>query len=65
LEGRSSSSSTAQLADNKSATVFFALGGYTREAVDRAEGVGMALFEFDLQGDPERQNQAARKLLQV
>jgi hypothetical protein len=42
--------------------VFFSSAGYTAEAVSWAERVGVALFRFDLQGEPEPVNQPARKL---
>lgn len=42
--------------------LFFASGGYTPEAVLWADQVSMALFRFDLQGEPEPSNFVARDL---
>ena len=39
--------------------VFFSLGGYTSQAIGWANEVGIALFEFDLQGEPEPMNEPA------
>lgn len=43
-------------------TLFFSRQGFTTAAVEWADGVGMALFRFDLQGEPEPQNPLARQL---
>lgn len=42
--------------------LFFSLSGYTAEARDWADRIGMALFTFDLQGVPEPVNEPARDL---
>lgn len=39
--------------------LFFALGGYTREALEWAEESGVGLFAFNLQGAPEPLNRTA------
>lgn len=39
---------------------FFALNGYSKEAYDFADSIGMALFSFNLQGEPVAENQIAR-----
>lgn len=46
----------------KARLLFFALSGYTREAADWGDEVGMALFTFDFQGRPEPVNGPARRL---
>jgi hypothetical protein len=46
-------------AERKTA-LFFALTGYTNEATAWANRAGVALFRFDLQGQPEPINQVAR-----
>jgi hypothetical protein len=43
-------------------SLFFSRQGYTREAVAWAEQVGMALFRFDLQGEPEPINPLAIRI---
>ena len=43
--------------------LFFSLDTYTDEARSWADEVGMALFRFDLQGEPEAVNSAARTML--
>lgn len=43
--------------------LFFSRQGFTREAVEYAADVDMALFRFDLQGTPEPVNATARELL--
>lgn len=43
--------------------VFFSLTAYTREAEQWADKVGVALFRFDLQGEPEPANHVAEELL--
>jgi hypothetical protein len=45
------------------AALFFALDGYTAQAVGWADGVGMALFRFDHSGAMEAVNDRARSLL--
>jgi hypothetical protein len=42
--------------------IFFALSGYTVQALEWAERADMALFTFDLMGDPEPLNSAALRL---
>jgi len=42
--------------------LFFASGGYTPQAILWADEVSMALFRFDLQGEPEPSNFIARDL---
>lgn len=42
---------------------FFALSGYTPQAIQWADKANVALFSFDLQGRPEAVNKAAHKLL--
>jgi hypothetical protein len=42
--------------------LFFALSGFTEQAREWAERAGMALFTFDLLGDPEPMNAAALDL---
>lgn len=42
--------------------VFFALGGYTTEALSWASRAGVAAFTFDLSGMPEPLNEQAREL---
>jgi hypothetical protein len=44
-------------------TLFFALEGYTAEAIDFAQRVDMALFRFDRQGEPEPVNDIAMALM--
>ena len=43
--------------------LFFSLDTYTDEARSWADEVGMALFRFDLQGEPEAVNSAGRAML--
>ena len=43
--------------------LFFSLQSYTDEARSWADEVGMALFRFDLQGEPTAVNSAARTML--
>jgi hypothetical protein len=43
-------------------SVFFAAAGFTDAAVDWADRAGVALFSFDLQGEPRPVNHAARRL---
>lgn len=43
--------------------VFFALAGYTSDARDRADGLGVALFVLDLTGTPQPVNRAATTLV--
>jgi hypothetical protein len=45
-----------------STTAFFSLNGFTSQAVKWASQTGMALFQFDLQGEPEPKGAAARAL---
>lgn len=42
--------------------VFFSAGGYTPDARNWADSVSMALFRFDLQGEPQPMNDVARDL---
>jgi hypothetical protein len=42
--------------------LFFSLMHYTQQAIAWANTVGMALFRFDLQGDPEPVNRAAEEI---
>jgi predicted helicase len=49
-------------AEKKSA-LFFALTDYTAEAKAWANKAGVGLFRFDLQGEPEPVNHAARQLI--
>jgi hypothetical protein len=44
------------------ATAFFSLAGFTTDAIGWAREVEMALFHFDLQGEPEPVNGPARRL---
>ncbi len=44
------------------APLFFSSGGYTPDAIAWASGVSMAIFRFDLQGEPEPINEVARIL---
>jgi hypothetical protein len=46
----------------KRTPLFFASAGYTPEAITWADQVSMALFRFDLQGEPEPSNHIARRL---
>ncbi|WP_410535830.1 hypothetical protein [Streptomyces sp. KL2] len=49
---------------NESAVaVCFSLAGYTREALGRADGLGLPLFTLDLAGTPQPVNEAAHALL--
>ena len=43
----------------KSKCLFFSLSGFTDEAVEWANNADVALFQFDLQGDPEPLNESA------
>lgn len=43
--------------------IFFALNGYTPQAIQWADKANIALFSFDLQGEPEAVNKAAHKLM--
>lgn len=43
--------------------IFFSLSGYTKQAIDWAERAGVALFDFDLMGDPSPVNEFAAELL--
>jgi hypothetical protein len=43
--------------------LFFSLSGYTPEAVSWATRAGVALFAFDLQGEPVAANERAAALL--
>ncbi|MFE0427191.1 hypothetical protein ACFW15_33475, partial [Streptomyces sp. NPDC058953] len=45
------------------ATVYFALAGYTDEALTRADYLGIPLFTVDLAGEPQPVNDPARRLL--
>ena len=45
------------------AAAFFSLAGYTKPAVDWAERVGMALFEFDYSGEVVPRSTAATRML--
>ncbi len=47
--------------DDKQA-LFFALGGYTDEAIEWARRADVALFDFDLQGAPNTVNKLAQEL---
>jgi hypothetical protein len=49
-------------ADGKTG-LFFSLAGYTAGAIEWAERVGLALFAFDLQGEPQPVTSAARSLM--
>lgn len=42
---------------------FFSLAGYTNEAIGWGEKVGVPMFTFNLQGEPEAVNEPARKAL--
>ncbi|HZQ87369.1 MAG TPA: DUF2510 domain-containing protein [Acidimicrobiales bacterium] len=42
--------------------LFFSLDAFTPEALDWGTKVGMALFRFDMQGEPEPVNSAARQI---
>ncbi len=44
------------------APLFFSLAGYTQQALDYAQDNEIALFTFDLQGEPEPANAAAHAL---
>jgi hypothetical protein len=50
-------------ASRKRDAVFFCLGGYTAQAVGWAEEVDMALFQFDLSGEPNPVNAVARYVM--
>ena len=50
-------------AAEKKRGVFFALSGYTPQAIQWADKANVALFSFDLQGRPEAVNSVAHKLL--
>jgi hypothetical protein len=50
-------------AAEKKIGVFFALSGYTPQAIAWAGKADIALFSFDLQGEPEAVNATARKLV--
>jgi hypothetical protein len=52
----------ASMAEGK-VGLLFSLAGYTAEARAWADRVGVALFRFDLQGEPEPVNATARALL--
>jgi hypothetical protein len=43
--------------------LFFSLDAYTAEALDWGTKVGMALFRFDMQGEPEPVNEAGRQIV--
>lgn len=43
--------------------IFFSLSGYTKEAIEWGSSVDMALFQFDLQGEPKAVNKIAKSLL--
>jgi len=43
--------------------VFFSLMHYTPQAIEWANEVGIALFRYDLQGDPDPVNRAAEKIM--
>jgi hypothetical protein len=45
--------------------VFFSIGGYTTQAIGWANEVGIALFGFDLQGEPAPLNAIASELSQM
>ncbi|MFJ9823919.1 hypothetical protein ACIRSU_06030 [Streptomyces sp. NPDC101160] len=48
---------------NAAVSVYFSLAGYTPEAHDRAEGLGVPLFVLDLTGTPQPVNGPAGELL--
>lgn len=48
--------------DLRRTPLFFASAGYTPDATSWASRVSMALFRFDLQGQPEPVNEVAREL---
>ncbi|MGW5422888.1 hypothetical protein [Streptomyces sp. NPDC003943] len=48
---------------NAAVSVYFSLAGYTPEAHDRAEGLGVPLFVLDLTGTPQPVNRPAGELL--
>ncbi|MFH0241740.1 hypothetical protein ACGRHY_04710 [Streptomyces sp. HK10] len=51
---------------NESAVaVCFSLAGYTRQALGRANGLGLPLFTLDLAGTPQPVNEAAHALLRT
>jgi len=50
-------------AEQREHALFFSLGGYTPQALAWGRQHGVALFEFDLQGEPEAKSEAARRLL--
>lgn len=43
--------------------LFFALSGYTRQAIEFAARAGVCLFRYDIYGDVRAQNQPARELV--
>lgn len=47
----------------KKAGVVFSLAGFTLDAIAWADRADLALFQFDLQGDPEPMNHTARSLI--
>lgn len=50
-------------AGEKKIGIFFALTGYTPQAIQWADKADIALFSFDLQGEPEAVNSVAHKLM--
>ena len=51
-------------AAEKKMGIFFALNGYTPQAIAWADRADIALFAFDLQGEPEAMNVHARRLME-
>ena len=51
-------------AAEKKMGIFFALNGYTPQAIAWADRADIALFSFDLQGEPEAINVHARRLME-
>jgi hypothetical protein len=45
------------------AGLFFSLSGYTSEATAWAEKAGVGLFRFDLQGEPQPENEHAQTMI--